>query len=58
MTRKHFELFAAMLRNVPSTALRLEFAATLIPVLKESNPNFKEDTFRKAANCQIDRKGC
>ena len=57
MHRKHYELFAAMLANIPSTSLRLAFAEKLVPVLQGDNPAFKEGTFRKAANCQTDAKG-
>jgi hypothetical protein len=53
MTRKHYELFAKMLREIPSAALRLKFAEELVKVLASDNPRFNEDTFRKAANAKI-----
>lgn len=57
MTRKHYELFATMLRNIPSAALRLKFAEELVKVLADDNPRFNEAIFRKAADAKIDAKG-
>lgn len=57
MTRKHFELFAKMLKNIPSTALRLKFAEELVSLFENENARFDEAIFRKAANCQINAKG-
>jgi hypothetical protein len=57
MTKKHFVVFANMLKSIPSTALRLEFAKELIPLFKSENERFKEDVFRKAANCNVNAKG-
>lgn len=49
MTRKHFESFAKMLREVPSVYLRLKMAEGIIEVLKEFNPRFNEAKFRKCS---------
>ncbi len=57
MTRKHFELFAKMLREIPSRATRLQFAAELVVVFKADNPLFNETIFRKAADCKVNKKG-
>jgi hypothetical protein len=57
MSRKHYELFAAMLRNISAKSARLAFADELICVLQADNPNFKEGTFRAAADCKLDKDG-
>ena len=54
MTKKHFIVLAAMLKAIPSMALRLKFAAELIAVCKEENQRFSEVVFRKAADCEIE----
>jgi len=51
MTKRHFERFAKMLREVESKSLRLKMAVELVKVFKEDNPLFNEERFRKAANC-------
>jgi hypothetical protein len=57
MTRKDYELFAKMLREVPSAAKRLDFAAELVKVFAADNERFNEATFRNAADCKVSRKG-
>ena len=57
MTKKHFVTLANMLKNIPSTALRLKFAEELIPLFKSKNDRFNEATFRKAADCKVNAKG-
>lgn len=51
MTRKHFEAFAKMLREIENKELRLIIAEKIIAVLIDANERFDEALFRWAAKC-------
>jgi hypothetical protein len=51
MTRKHFEAFAKMLREIEDKVLRKIIAEKIIPILGDDNALFDEERFRKAAKC-------
>ena len=53
MTKKHFEMFAEMLREIPSRAKRLDFAMRIVEVCKRANPRFDENKFREAADARL-----
>jgi|GEM_PF-2939926 len=49
MTRKHFELIAAAIReNITDELYRKDLADAILPALKASNPNFDPCRFMSA----------
>ena len=57
MTKKHYVVFANMLKAIPSAALRVRFAEELVLLFKEENERFNEVIFRKAADCKVNKSG-
>lgn len=58
MTRKHFEAFAAMIRDLRGEMLerdRATVAHKLVPILSEANPNFDALRFIKVCKLELDQ---
>lgn len=48
LQRRHFELVAKTIRELPATCTREEIARAFVAALKPTNPQFRSDQFRDA----------
>ena len=47
MTKRHFQLFAEACSKIVDNQTRERVITFLVPVFRESNPRFNENTFRE-----------